>query len=180
MGKLIDDDEVPRVAMQVTQHVLVVSVQIELYEASLRALRDDLLDNIRRTGVRQALIDLSAVEVIDTFAYGSICDTANMAKVMGTSAVLTGIKPGVASALIEFDVDVKRTDTALNLEAGFALFDSRDDGNEGETEAQADIANDDGTIEDDPDAGGAADGPADDELAEPTSGVTDSARLPLP
>ena len=127
--KLIQDDAVPRVAMQVTQGVLVVPVQIELYEATLNALRDDMLGNIRRTGVRQALIDLSAVEVMDSYAYGSICDTATMAKVMGTKTVLTGIKAGVASVLVEFDVNVKRVAMALNLEAGLAMlagWDGRD------------------------------------------------------
>ena len=109
MDKLIQDDAVPRVAMQVTQGVLVVPVQIELYEATLKALREDMLGNIRRTGVRQALIDLSAVEVMDSYAYGSICDTATMASVMGTKTVLTGIKAGVASVLVEFDVNVKQS-----------------------------------------------------------------------
>ena len=69
--------------MQVTQGVLVVPVQIELYEATLKALREDMLGNIRRTGVRQALIDLSAVEVMDSYAYGSICDTADHGKRYG-------------------------------------------------------------------------------------------------
>ena len=108
--------------MQVTQGVLVVPVQIELYEATLKALREDMLGNIRRTGVRQALIDLSAVEVMDSYAYGSICDTATMAKVMGTQTVLTGIKAGVASVLVEFDVNVKRVAMALNLETGLAML----------------------------------------------------------
>ena len=68
MDELIQDDAVPRVAMQVTQGVLVVPVQIELYEATLKALREDMLGNISRTGVRRALIDLSAVEVMDSYA----------------------------------------------------------------------------------------------------------------
>ena len=159
MGKLFDDDEVPRVAMQVTRNVLVVSVQIELYDASLKALREDLLANIRRTGVRRALVDLSAVEVMDSYAYVSICDTANMAKVMGADTVLTGIKPGVASALVELDVDVKRTVTALNLETGFALLDGRVDGDEPEADEHAEIADDDAAVANDPDIGNLTDGP---------------------
>ena len=122
MDKLIQDDAVPRVAMQVTQGVLVVPVQIELYEATLKALREDMLGNISRTGVRRALIDLSAVEVMDSYAYVSICDTAAMASVMGAKTVLAGIKAGVASVLVEFDVNVKRVAMALNLEAGLAML----------------------------------------------------------
>ena len=149
MGKLINDDEVPRVAMQVTQDVLVVSIQIELYDASLKALREDLLDSIYRTGVRQALIDLSAVEVMDSYAYVSICDIANMAKVMGTNAVLTGIKAGVASALVELNVDVKRTDTALNIEAGLALLNRQDDGGDSGADEQEANTNESDSIPDD-------------------------------
>ena len=153
MSQLIADDDVPRVAMQVMQDVLVISVQIELYDASLKALREDLLDNICRTGVRQALIDLSAVEVMDTYAYGSICDTANMAKVMGAHAILTGIKPGVASALVEFNVDVHRADTSLNLEAGFELLKDLDEVADVGAEEQDDDTNGVEFIADDPKEG---------------------------
>ena len=126
VDKLLQDDAAPRVAMQVTQGVLVVPVQIELYEATLKALREDMLGNISRTGVRRALIDLSAVEVMDSYAYGSICDTATMASVMGTKTVLAGIKAGVASVLVEFDVNVKRVAMALNLETGLAMLHGSD------------------------------------------------------
>ena len=135
-----------------------MSVQIELYDASLRALREDLLDNIYRTGVRQALIDLSAVEVMDSYAYVSICDIANMAKVMGTDAVLTGIKAGVASALVELDVDVKRTDTALNLETGFALLNRRGDSEDPGTDEQEANTDDNDFVTDDPSTDNPADG----------------------
>ena len=148
IDKLIRDDAVPRVAMQVAQGVLVVPVQIELYEATLKALREDMLGNIRRTGVHQALIDLSAVEVMDSYAYVSICDTAAMASVMGAKTVLAGIKAGVASVLVEFDVDVKRVAMALNLEAGLAMLaDWEGHATPPEAELRDDLAN--SMVEDD-------------------------------
>ena len=147
IDKLIRDDAVPRVAMQVAQGVLVVPVQIELYEATLKALREDMLGNIRRTGVHQALIDLSAVEVMDSYAYVSICDTAAMASVMGAKTVLTGIKAGVASVLVEFDVDVKRVAMALNLEAGLAMLADWEGHATPEAELRDDLAN--SMVEDD-------------------------------
>ncbi len=58
MKKLIPDDRVPRVAMQIVQNCLVLSVQIELYDATLMQLRTDLLDNIKTSGVRKAIVDL--------------------------------------------------------------------------------------------------------------------------
>jgi rsbT antagonist protein RsbS len=119
MKKLIPDDRVPRVAMQIVQNCLVLSVQIELYDATLMQLRTDFLDNIRTSGVRRAIIDLSAIDVMDSHAFNSICDSANMAKVMGARTLVSGIRPGVASALVELGVDVRQVDTTLNLEDGF-------------------------------------------------------------
>jgi rsbT antagonist protein RsbS len=119
MNKLVPDDNVPHVSMQVVQDCLVLSVQVELYDATLAQLRTDLLDNIRTSGVRRAVIDLSAVEVMDPHAYNSICDSANMAKVMGANTLISGIGPGVASALVQLGVDTGRVETTLNLEDGF-------------------------------------------------------------
>lgn len=122
MENLLPNDKVPHVPMQVVQDCLVVSVQVELYEETLQRLRADLLESIRSSGVRKAIFDLSSVHLLDTHAYDSICDTANMAKVMGTHAVLAGIRPGVASALVELGVDVRKVVMALNLEDGFKLL----------------------------------------------------------
>ncbi|MGI9482207.1 MAG: STAS domain-containing protein [Hyphomicrobiales bacterium] len=119
MEKLLPNDKIPRAAMQVVQDCLVVSVQVELYEETLTQLRTDLLEHIRTSGVRKAIFDLSSVSLLDPHAYNSICDTTNMARVMGTHAVVAGIRPGVASALVELGVDVRRTAMALNLEDGF-------------------------------------------------------------
>jgi rsbT antagonist protein RsbS len=119
MEKLVPDDSVPRVSMQIVQNCLVLSVQVELFDASLAQLRRDLLDNIKTSGVRRAIIDLSAVEIMDPFAYASICDSANMAKVMGANTLLSGIRPGVAAALVDLGADAGRVETTLNLEHGF-------------------------------------------------------------
>ncbi len=119
MEKLVPDDSVPRVSMQIVQNCLVLSVQIELFDATLMQLRTDFLDNIRTSGVRRAIIDLSAVEIMDPHAYGSICDSANMAKVMGANTLISGIRPGVATALVDLGADAGRAETTLNLEHGF-------------------------------------------------------------
>jgi rsbT antagonist protein RsbS len=106
-----------------------------------------MLGNISRTGVRRALIDLSAVEVMDSYAYGSICDTATMASVMGTKTVLAGIKAGVASVLVEFDVNVKRVAMALNLETGLAMLAGWDGSDTPEAELRDDLTS--SMVEDD-------------------------------
>jgi rsbT antagonist protein RsbS len=93
---------------------------------------------------------------MDTYAFGSICDTAAMAKVMGTRTVLSGIKAGVASVLVEFDVDIKRVALALNLEAGLAMLAGRDGHDTPEAELHDHLADpqaEDGAGEDAPGGG---------------------------
>lgn len=120
MEKLLSDEKTPGAAMQIVQDCLVISVQIELYKETLEQLRRDLLDQIKLSGVRKAIFDLSTVDLLDAYAYNSICATANMARVMGTQTLLSGIQPGVASALVELGVDVGQIETTLNLEDGIA------------------------------------------------------------
>ncbi|MGI9371120.1 MAG: STAS domain-containing protein [Hyphomicrobiales bacterium] len=105
--------------MQVTQDCLVVSVQVELYEETLLQMREDMLHRVHQSNVHKAIIDLSSVDLIDAYSYEHICDTANMAKVMGTHTIVAGIQPGSASALVELGVRVGTVEIALNMEDGF-------------------------------------------------------------
>ena len=125
MKQSLTDDKAPSAAMQIVQDCLVISVQIELYEATLVQLREDLLQQINKTGVRKAIFDFSSVDLIDAYAYNAICDIATMARIMGTETLISGIRPGVASALVELGVDVGRIDTALNLEEGIVQLATR-------------------------------------------------------
>lgn len=134
MENLLPKDKIPRAAMQVMQDCLVISVQIDLYDATLEQLRIDFLEQIQVSGVRRAIFDLSTVDLLDPHAYESICDTANMAKLMGTQTVMSGIRPGVASALVELGVDVKKVTATLNLEDGFVRLAEIDKANEPSTE----------------------------------------------
>ena len=120
MKQFFPNERALNTAMQLVQDCLVISVQIELYDASLKQLRNDFLEKIKLSGVRKAIFDLSTVDLLDAYAYNSICDTANMAKVMGTQSLVTGIRPGVASALVELGVNVGQVETTLNLEDGIA------------------------------------------------------------
>lgn len=140
MKQIMPDEKVPSTAMQVVQDCLVISVQVELYEATLERLRNDFLEQIKLSGVRKAVFDLSTVDLLDAYAFNSICDTANMARVMGTQSLVSGIRPGVASALVELGVDVGQVETTLNLEDAIARL--------AELAIHADTAADDDPVSD--------------------------------
>lgn len=102
--------------------VLVASIQVELHDASAVQFKDDLLEKIHDTRARGVIIDLTAIDVVDSFIGRMIADIAAMAGLMGTQVVLTGLQPAVAITLVELGLELPRIKTALNLEKGLDLM----------------------------------------------------------
>jgi rsbT antagonist protein RsbS len=105
--------------------ILIASIQTELHDASAIQFKDDLLHQIYQTRAQAVIIDLTAVEVVDSFIGRLIADIAAMAGLMGASVVLTGLQPAVAITLVELGLELPRVTTALNLEKGLALLQRR-------------------------------------------------------
>lgn len=101
---------------------LIASIQTELHDASAVQFKDDLLERIHTTRARGVVIDLTAVEVVDSFIGRLISDIGAMCGLMGAQVVLTGLQPAVAITLVELGLELPRVQTALNLEKGLALF----------------------------------------------------------
>jgi rsbT antagonist protein RsbS len=102
--------------------VLVASIQTELHDTTAVQFKDDLLDKIHETKARGIIIDLTAVDIVDSFIGRMIADIAAMAGLMGTEVVLTGLQPAVAITLVELGMELPRVKTALNLEKGLSLM----------------------------------------------------------
>lgn len=102
--------------------VLITSIQIALHDASAVQFKDDLLQSLHDTRARGVIIDLTAVDLVDSFIGRLIADLAAMANLMGARVVLTGLQPAVAITLIELGLELPRALTALNLEKGLALM----------------------------------------------------------
>ncbi|MGI6647995.1 MAG: STAS domain-containing protein [Bacillota bacterium] len=100
------------------KNILIVSIQVDLSDRSVLSLQQNLLQQIDRTGATGVLIDLTAVEIIDSFMSRALTETAQMAKIMGTNVVLVGIQPAVAITMVELGVYFKDTPTRRNLETG--------------------------------------------------------------
>jgi rsbT antagonist protein RsbS len=101
---------------------LIASIQVSLHDASAMQFKEDLLDRIHATRARAVIIDLTALDVVDSFIGRMIADLAVMARLMGTEVILTGLQPAVAVTLVELGLELPNVHTALNLEKGLALM----------------------------------------------------------
>jgi rsbT antagonist protein RsbS len=104
------------------EDVLIASIQVALHDASAVQFKDDLLQRIYETKARGLIVDLTAVDVVDSFIGRLISDIAAMAGLMGTRVVITGLQPAVAITLVELGLELPRVLTALNLEKGLAML----------------------------------------------------------
>jgi rsbT antagonist protein RsbS len=102
--------------------VLIASIQVALHDASAVQFKDDLLQRISDTKARGVIIDLTALDVVDSFIGRLIADITAMAGLMGARVVLTGLQPAVAITLVELGLELPRVLTALNLEKGLAMM----------------------------------------------------------
>lgn len=102
--------------------VLIASIQVSLHDASAVQFKDDLLQRIYDTKARGLIIDLTAVDVVDSFIGRLISDIAAMSGLMGTRVVITGLQPAVAITLVELGLELPQVLTALNLEKGLVVL----------------------------------------------------------
>ena len=97
---------------------LLISVQVELDDQTALQFQEDLLYRINEEGSEGIVVDLTSVEMIDSYIAKVIGDVVEMSNLMGAKVVLTGIQPSVAITLVEMGVTLNDVPTALNLEQG--------------------------------------------------------------
>jgi rsbT antagonist protein RsbS len=124
--------------MQVSRDVVVASIQVDLDDDVLAQFREDLLGRVHETGSRAVILDVSGVETLDSDEFASLRQIIAMVTIMGTQSVLVGLQPGVVSALIDMDADVEGLQTAIDLDAAFALLETEPEfESEAESEAES-------------------------------------------
>jgi rsbT antagonist protein RsbS len=101
---------------------LLVSIQVDMHDQLALALQDDLTQKIANTGAHGVLLDISAVEVVDSFIGRMIANMAAMARILDARTVLVGMQPAVAITLVELGLTLPGVRTALNVERGMALL----------------------------------------------------------
>ncbi|WP_246945306.1 STAS domain-containing protein [Bacillus pinisoli] len=97
---------------------LLVTIQWELDDQTAIQFQEDLLKKIHETGAKGIVIDLTSVEIIDSFIAKVIGDVVSMSNLMGAKVVLTGIQPAVAITLVDLGIHLNDVPTAIDLEKG--------------------------------------------------------------
>lgn len=101
---------------------LLVPIQVDMHDRLALALQDDLSEHIVRHGARGVLIDISALEIVDSFIGRVLGTIASVARVLDAATVVVGMRPAVAITLVELGVPLPGVRTALNIERGLELL----------------------------------------------------------
>jgi rsbT antagonist protein RsbS len=113
------DERIPILKMG---QFLLLTIQVDMHDRLAIRLQDDLTERIVRERSRGVLIDISALELVDSFIGRMIANVAAMARVLDAETVVVGMRPAVAITLVELGLTLPDVRTALNVEQGMALL----------------------------------------------------------
>jgi rsbT antagonist protein RsbS len=123
-------DQIPILKVR---RALLVSIQVDMHDRMAVQLQDDLTNRITETGARGVLIDISALDVVDSFIGRMLGNIAAVSRVLDAVTVVVGMQPAVAITMVELGLQLDGVRTALNVERGLTLLDQilheRDRGN---------------------------------------------------
>jgi rsbT antagonist protein RsbS len=106
---------------------LLVTIQVDMHDQLALTLQDDLSERISKTSARGVLIDISALDMVDSFIGRMIGTISGLSKIMDAETVLVGMQPAVAITLVELGMTLPGVSTALNVERGMKLLQERVD-----------------------------------------------------
>jgi rsbT antagonist protein RsbS len=101
---------------------LLVTIQVDMHDRLAVTLQDDLTERVVKSGARGVLIDISALEMVDSFIGRMLANTAAMSRILDAETVLVGMRPSVAITLVELGLTLSGVRTALNVEKGMVLL----------------------------------------------------------
>jgi rsbT antagonist protein RsbS len=114
-----DDERIPILKIG---DLLLVTIQVEMHDRTATQLQSDLTQRIVSDHARGVLIDISALEIVDSFIGRMLADIAAMSRVLDADTVVVGMRPAVAMTLVELGLSLPGVRTALNAEQGMQLL----------------------------------------------------------
>ncbi|WP_320775997.1 STAS domain-containing protein [Streptomyces sp. CRN 30] len=102
--------------------ILLVSIQTDLEDQMVMDLQEDLSNRIVETNAKGVVIDISALEIVDSFVGRMLATNASISRILGAETIVVGMRPAVAMTLVELGLSLKGVRTALNLERGLKLL----------------------------------------------------------
>lgn len=102
--------------------VLLVTIQVDMEDQTALALQDDLSNKIAATSAKGVLIDISALEIVDSFVGRMLAGISGIARILDATTVVVGMQPAVAITLVELGLSLEGVRTALNVERGIELL----------------------------------------------------------
>jgi rsbT antagonist protein RsbS len=115
----VDDNRIPVLKLG---HLLLVSIHVDMHDRMALALQEDLAERIVQTSARGVLIDISGLELVDSFIGRMLADIAGIARVLDAETVVVGMRPAVAITLVELGLSLPGVQTALTVERGMAML----------------------------------------------------------
>jgi rsbT antagonist protein RsbS len=107
-------------------HLLLVSIQVDMHDRMAMALQEDLAEQIAKHGARGVLIDISALEFVDSFIGRMLADISGIGRVLDAEIVVVGMRPVVAITLVDLGLSLPGVRTALTVERGIAMLPAPD------------------------------------------------------
>lgn len=104
---------------------LIVSIQVDMHDKLAIQLQSQILEEIEKSGAKGVLIDISVLEMVDSFIGRMLSGMASMASIMDAAVVIVGMQPAVAITLVELGLEMPGVDTALNMEKGMEMLERR-------------------------------------------------------
>ena len=120
-------DRIPILRMGAT---LLVTIQVDMQDQTALALQDDLAAQIIKTGADGVMIDISAMEMVDSFVGRMLTNISSIARILSAATVVVGMQPAVAITLVELGLLLDGVRTALNVERGMAMLEKSRQGND--------------------------------------------------